>query len=351
MSFEEHCCTLFAELVADVVLKKPADPVQHMVEQLCFPVKTFGGLNFLDPLLCESCNKSSVRDVDVGVEDAERCCSYELRGPFGEVDCFANQISSFLNSNETLLVIVGDARPPSSSSVCDHCGSGKSRLCRWLEFPGVLLHKRAILRVDSSNSAALFHVLESGNGSTLPRDRPTLTLVDHVEPPHSVLDALLQNQHFRSDRCLTCRNCGVATLATLHKTIVFTRPGMMFKFPVACRVLSLVRTCKLAVAVKPQATTASVSFGALVGPANSKRRVRFEEKESEVTAVFLNNCSPFRERSSDANLDRSRKIFDELNKADGTFDNSQTFASALQSRSRVEFLLASLFLTCQFFQK
>lgn len=242
---------------------------------------------------------------------------------------------------------------------CDCSGSGKSRLCRWLQFPGHYFHGREIFRVDSSNVHNLLEFLaaapeaaadeyenrlemslsapELGGGggdgspgsttsgpgthrprfgsrrsslvgppspttaassqapgattdatSSRPQQRgsdglpvrsmtttttifdgmtttiPTLTLIDNVEPPHIVLHALLQNNYFK--------NPEGAPRGT-HKTILFTRPNVFYKFPLQCPILQLVRRSvipgKVEEASPLMSATKLPSFSAMVGPADT----------------------------------------------------------------------------------
>lgn len=344
MSFEEVCCEILAQLVADVTQKKPDDPLGHMLDILCFPFDSNGSIDIMDPTLCRDCARK--RPNDLKLNDVARCCTFQILGPFGSVDCFYTEIERFLNSNETLLVIVGDGRSAKNGD-CDCSGSGKSRFCRWLDFPGRFIHRRSVVKVDSRSAPTLFRFLEGADEFRTKTNeafqaQATLTLVDHVEPPHIVLHALLQHHYFRPDHCVRCTKCNAVSGATLHKTIIFTRPGVLFKFPVPCRVVSMVRLCKLGIRQKPQSTIASVSFGALVGPAHStKRRVRFEEAlvDQNTATTRSSDCTPFREVINPESVRILHKEIGSLNAS--SLDECPSFAAGLQSRCRVESLLAT----------
>ena len=67
------------------------------------------------------------------------------------------------------------------------------------------------------------------------RIRPTLTLIDSVEPPHYILHQLHRQHYFRTERAVRCPSCGhLSTNVAVHKTVIFTRRDVFFRFPLPC---------------------------------------------------------------------------------------------------------------------
>ena len=358
-SFDEgNMAEILAFLAQDLLEKKPEDPILHMIESvLTFP---FAGTvpapttsasstpshklpPILPPNLCKKCTHSRAQTnfSHYAPTDVRPCCVYELRNNFSSSSSdFMSTLASFFNSSDSVMIIVGNdvegpaknSRPlppirvaqqqqqAESSGGCDCSGSGKSRLRRWLTFPGRYIHRRKVLVVNSSNvdglveflgtvdsnptSARERHLLSrmsahsaSATASPLTASRklasftqhasgprgggglentstpqevlgsaePTLTLIEGIEPPHSIIHALMSRNFFRAERFATCFGCGVSVESAIHKTIVFTRPGVFFKFPIAAPIYTLVRQSQVsqleeAAALSAQNAIFSASF-------------------------------------------------------------------------------------------
>jgi WD40 repeat protein len=300
---------ILAFLAQDLLEKKPQDPITHMLESvLTFPFAGpppgSGGRvqTLLVPTLCQRCNRSKSFLATLSQftpSHIRPCCTYELCASFlSSSNDFMAGLTNFLNSSDSVMIVVGnDSEGPSKLSSlhvstgnknrtegCDCSGTGKSRLRRWLTFPGTYVHKRRVLVVDSSNVHELVeflvsldsvespssghwrHILSRASspkgasatggtsrrkfssaapgmqpGAILGSNAPTLTLIEGIEPPHSILHALMSRNFFRSDRVAACSRCSLPVQAAVHKTILFTRPGVFFKFPLPCPIFTIVR--------------------------------------------------------------------------------------------------------------
>lgn len=86
---------------------------------------------------------------------------------------------------------------------------------------------------------------------------PTLTLIDSVEPPHFLLHALHQHNYFRTVRSLRCPRCqSLSANVAIHKTIIFARRDVLFKFPLPCPLIVISRRCGTSVANNTEAEKA-----------------------------------------------------------------------------------------------
>ena len=154
---------------------------------------------------------------------------------------------------------------------------------------------------------------QCGIDQTPQLDKPTLLLIDHIEPAHAILHALITHNYFSVPLIKQGNTC-----VSARKVIVFLRRRYLFAFPVPCPMYMIARR-KTVLQEEPEATTEHPREGRERNHSPpSRARISFaediakEEKKSFSAIVGVVGVEPRRHVSIAAEKPSLRKATKKL---------------------------------------